>query len=391
MASIKHRPGTTEEKRSIRDVSTEQVLPDMLRTTMPPTGSFQPVQPGKWGESISVDDKKSVPLQTSNDDHANWTRVGQADLNDRVQSATTVALSAKGKGDDAGDGAPSAAVNADLCRFADLPRHGERFTKDTGVRGVSDRAPQEAIPAGATDSTAPSRSSAYPEIQAPRSRERGIRDEAERASTRGKGEASVHEKSAVGIAEWPMRSAWAAPVEWERFRTADVQKTPGPAAVACDRSELHPEQRWTHTGKSIAEAGFQDSALGWISVRAERDSSGLHAVVVPASHDAVRVLSGHLSGLNAHLAATQVPVSPVTILGTHEASMSMGYGGDNQRGGSGAQRHEEHEAPRRAGNELAEITPTSPLKLLENVNRNEGSTAHAGANGFSGIHVSLVA
>ncbi len=71
--------------------------------------------------------------------------------------------------------------------------------------------------------------------------------------------------------------------------------------------------RWIHADSHQAEAGFQDQSLGWVSVRAQAGAGGIHAAVMPSSDAAAEVLSGHLAGLNAHLASQYEHMNAVTL------------------------------------------------------------------------------
>ena len=95
---------------------------------------------------------------------------------------------------------------------------------------------------------------------------------------------------------------------------------------------------WIHGGTQRAEAGYQDPALGWVSVRADAGGGGVHAELVPATADAAQALGGHLAGLNAFLAERHSPVETVTVTapegGWAAATGSAGSGGE---AGSGQQ------------------------------------------------------
>jgi hypothetical protein len=52
---------------------------------------------------------------------------------------------------------------------------------------------------------------------------------------------------------------------------------------------------WIHAGTQRAEAGYLDSALGWVGVRADLSGGGVHAQLVPGSADAAQALDGHLA------------------------------------------------------------------------------------------------
>jgi hypothetical protein len=106
----------------------------------------------------------------------------------------------------------------------------------------------------------------------------------------------------------------------------------------------HLETRWLHTGAHRAEAGFEDPSVGWISVRAERDSNGVRAVLVAGSSNAEEVLNAHLGGLNAHLVSNHVALPPVTMSTEHGSRFESGFGGEAQQRNGGSERHADHEA-----------------------------------------------
>jgi hypothetical protein len=71
--------------------------------------------------------------------------------------------------------------------------------------------------------------------------------------------------------------------------------------------------KWVLAAGHRAEAGFQDPSLGWVSVRAQAGTGGIHAAVIPSSDAAAQVLGGHLAGLNAHIASQYEHLNPVTL------------------------------------------------------------------------------
>jgi hypothetical protein len=104
------------------------------------------------------------------------------------------------------------------------------------------------------------------------------------------------------------------------------------------------EPRWTRSNAHRAEAGFQDPSLGWVSVRAEMSSGGVHASVIPPSNDAAQVLNGHLGGLDAHLANSHLHMHPVTISATQESQPGSAHGDGNQREYGGSANHNNHQS-----------------------------------------------
>lgn len=92
---------------------------------------------------------------------------------------------------------------------------------------------------------------------------------------------------------------------------------------ALDASAAAPHVSWTQAGTQRAEAGYADPDLGWVSVRADLHGGSVHATVIASSSDSATTLGAELAGLNAHLAAQQIPVEPVTMAATSGQSMNL--------------------------------------------------------------------
>jgi hypothetical protein len=110
--------------------------------------------------------------------------------------------------------------------------------------------------------------------------------------------------------------------------------------------------KWVSAGVHRAEAGFQDPSLGWVSVRAQFGTGGIHAAVVPSTDVAAQVLGSHLAGLNAHLSSHYEHLNPVSI-STPDAGwasrdsqqeMAHGNGGDTSDDGRQQQMQKESES-----------------------------------------------
>ena len=70
---------------------------------------------------------------------------------------------------------------------------------------------------------------------------------------------------------------------------------------------------WTHATPQQAEAGFQDPALGWVSVRADMSGGGVHASLVPGSPQAAEQLGKQMDGIHTYLAEQHTPVESLAI------------------------------------------------------------------------------
>ncbi len=131
----------------------------------------------------------------------------------------------------------------------------------------------------------------------------------------------------------------------EAGRGADATATSGsnaPASAqetfaALDAGTGVAAVSWTHASARQAEAGYQDPALGWVSVRAQSNMDGIHAALVPGSVDAAQSLSGHLAGLNAYLSDRQTQVESLRVAPPESHWVGQGTGqGTGQGAGQGA-------------------------------------------------------
>ncbi|MFZ0744091.1 MAG: hypothetical protein WAM85_06780, partial [Terracidiphilus sp.] len=106
------------------------------------------------------------------------------------------------------------------------------------------------------------------------------------------------------------------------------------AALDAESGAVAPA--WIHAGPHQAEAGYQDQDLGWVGVRAQMDSNGIRAALVPGSADAAQVLSGHLAGLSSYLTDHHTPVGTLTMSAPESHSVDQGVGqGNGQNSGQG--------------------------------------------------------
>lgn len=99
-------------------------------------------------------------------------------------------------------------------------------------------------------------------------------------------------------------------------RSDGPSTSPPPAggeSVAALDGESRVQPFAIHGSSRHAEAGFQDSALGWIGVRAALGGGGIHAAVVPDSAAAAEVLATHMAGLHSYLDRHQSAVETLTM------------------------------------------------------------------------------
>ena len=124
---------------------------------------------------------------------------------------------------------------------------------------------------------------------------------------------------------------------------------------------------WIHAGAQHAEAGFNDPALGWVGVRADLAGGVVHAALVPGSADAAQALSGHIAGLNAHLAEHRIPVEALSMAtaagrdlsgGPNQGSANHPGQGSSQQGGAG-EFEAEHRVPAGSGSGILGSLPAT--------------------------------
>lgn len=145
---------------------------------------------------------------------------------------------------------------------------------------------------------------------------------------------------------------------------------------------------WVHAGQREAEAGFQDPSLGWIGVRADASSSGVHATLLPSSYQASQELGGHLAGLNSYLSEQRTPVETLTLaspgggdsspMAGQNANQGMNQGrGDNSSGQSSV--------------ESSAIQTSVASSVSSAIAASEAVSWSSGSSGFGGMHISVVA
>ena len=132
--------------------------------------------------------------------------------------------------------------------------------------------------------------------------------------------------------------------------------------AAMDAARNDGAVRWVLADSHRAEAGFQDPSLGWVSVRAQAGAAGIHASVMPASGAAAEVLSGHLAGLNAHLASHYEHMNAVILSppgngwNSRDAERELTQGNGSGPSQGGQQQAREHSEP----------TPSQPVRQFAN-------------------------
>ena len=171
-------------------------------------------------------------------------------------------------------------------------------------------------------------------------------------------------------------TASAAAPTLDTFSALDAGTSPGTPA-------------WTHAGSQHAEAGFRDPALGWVSVRADLNTGGIHATLVPSSVEAAQALNGHLAGLGTHLVEQQSPVTSLTMASPSESGVENGMGQRMQQGAEGnPQRNAPEEAQAGSQESAPPASSTSVLDAPVQAGIRDSLT-HTGD--LRGTHISVMA
>lgn len=112
-------------------------------------------------------------------------------------------------------------------------------------------------------------------------------------------DAAAQQAQAGALPPGSVSGTGSSPGAHETFAALDADAAHGPA--------------WLHAGAQSAEAGFEDPALGWVSVRADMAAGGVHAAVVPGTADAAQALGAHMAGLNSYLSENRAAVQTLTL------------------------------------------------------------------------------
>jgi hypothetical protein len=125
--------------------------------------------------------------------------------------------------------------------------------------------------------------------------------------------------------------------------------------AALDADPGQPATAWTHTSPRQVEAGYQDPALGWVSVRADLTAGGLHASVVPNSPEAAQALGNHLAGLNAYLAEHHGSSITASVAAPEDRSMQQSGTGSGAQPGA----HQQNPSSQSSADQLSGQTSIS--------------------------------
>lgn len=187
-----------------------------------------------------------------------------------------------------------------------------------------------------------------------------------------------------------------------------VMTTPDDAFAALDAAAAPGRPTWTHATPRQAEAGFEDPALGWVSVRADLSGGGIHASLVPGSAQAAQDLGKHMDGLNTYLAEQHTQVDSLVVAspvgrgagstaddGSRQGmqqGMDQGTNqgtdhGANQRSGQDTQQQQAYAAPESSISlRMTRVDGTGPVQTSAAMVEADGS-----AQSRRGMHISVVA
>lgn len=123
---------------------------------------------------------------------------------------------------------------------------------------------------------------------------------------------------------------------------------------ALDSGTAMPKTSWIHANARQAEAGYLDPNLGWIGVRAETTTNGVHAALVAGSSQAAEALAGHVSGVAQYLQENHGTSATVTMAPDWQ---QQGNGGMSQ-GNAPDQRGQSHDGGQTSGVSAARVMST---------------------------------
>jgi hypothetical protein len=237
-------------------------------------------------------------------------------------------------------------------------------TAQTSAGALQDVSKQSAAPRSTShNATGEAISTATPVVMAPPASDAGLRTPA------------AAQVSAAPAADHSQTVASTSTTASDTFSTLDQGTSLGTPA-------------WTHAGGQHAEAGFQDPALGWVGVRADLNAGGVHATLVPSSTDAAQSLSGHLAGLNSHLAEQQAPVASLSMASPGESGADSGMG---QRMQQGAESNPQGNAPEESQANLQQSPPPASNSSLAAAAEGGVQDTVADAGNSRGTHISVMA
>lgn len=104
--------------------------------------------------------------------------------------------------------------------------------------------------------------------------------------------------------------------------------------TALEPGDPAPHTTWIHAGAHQAEAGYLDSSLGWIGVRAAMTGTQLHASILTASADAAQTLSPHLAGLTTFISEHHGPSASVSFAASDNTQTGSAFAQANDDGGA---------------------------------------------------------
>ena len=174
------------------------------------------------------------------------------------------------------------------------------------------------------------------------------------------------------------------------FPGGSEQKFSGQNTIATlDGTSNTASATWIHSGQHQAEAGFEDPILGWVGVRAQSDSNGIHAAIIPESQDAAQSLNIHVMGLNTYLAEHHTQVESVRVAVPEFSENAFGTNGQ------GSEAEQFSESNSRHGQSPPDATVpmgTGSNRELRNDSPKlaSASAAEFGARSGGGIYVSVL-
>jgi trimeric autotransporter adhesin len=90
---------------------------------------------------------------------------------------------------------------------------------------------------------------------------------------------------------------------------------------------------WLRATSHQVEAGYHDPSMGWVEVRANEGTGGVHATLIPATPGAADTLGQHLAGMTNYLNERETPIATLNVA---SAAVQAGAGNEGHAAGSGS-------------------------------------------------------
>ena len=126
-----------------------------------------------------------------------------------------------------------------------------------------------------------------------------------------------------------------------------------------DSDTEHRLEKFISVKPKVAEGGFEDPDVGWITVRAHSDSAGTHAILAPGSIAASQLVSKDLPELAGFLSDRHIRLESLTVAAQHSDSAGAFTGGQEAQSQEQHKPHSFSQAQTRADKSIRTLGVTS--------------------------------